>query len=261
MSSSAKWGKLLPWRACGGRLNQTRTGSCVQAQNRHSRATAVTFNLSWRPKTQAKPANSSCFPDTASEHSQEFSFAIMSLGGRLYLGKASRGTEIWSCWCESIDKGARLPVMDGAGATSGWSDQFRIWSEPMAQSLGKSLLWKLRSTEDDWEQFMEGEKSTENQLKWQERMNYAQESDEQTSDGEENPQRWDAYGWPVLWVMSEVASLSSWGLSSGPCGSGPWPQQLAVCRIPAEDQLWRIHCEMMPWTVEVTSLVTWEASC
>ena len=79
-SSSAKWWKLLPWRACGGRLNQTRTGSRMQAQNSCSRATAITFNLSWRPKTQAKLANSSCFPDTASEHSQEFSFAIMSSG-------------------------------------------------------------------------------------------------------------------------------------------------------------------------------------
>lgn len=69
----------------------------MQAQNSSSRATAATFNLSWSPKTQAKLANSSCFPDTASEHSQEFSFAIMSLGGRFYLGKVSGGTEIWSC--------------------------------------------------------------------------------------------------------------------------------------------------------------------
>ena len=92
MSSSAKWWKLLPWRACRGRLNQTRTGSCVQAQNSCSRATAITFNLSWRPKTQAKLANSSCFPDAASEHSQESSFAIMSSGrllGALKFGHAS----------------------------------------------------------------------------------------------------------------------------------------------------------------------------
>lgn len=69
---------------------------------------------------------------------------------------------------ESTDKEDWLPVTDGAAAsvTSGQGGQFRIRSEPVAQSLGKSsLLSKLRSTEDDWELFMEGEKSTENQLK------------------------------------------------------------------------------------------------
>lgn len=53
-----------------------------------------------------------------------------------------------------------------ASVTSGQGGQFRIRSEPVARSLGKSsLLSKLRSTEDGWELFMEGEKSTENQLK------------------------------------------------------------------------------------------------
>lgn len=56
----------------GGREIKSDTDRVLYAGTEQpSRATAVTFNLSWRPKTQAKPANSSCFPDTASEHSQE----------------------------------------------------------------------------------------------------------------------------------------------------------------------------------------------